>query len=70
MPPARHNIRGDMDSDVRLTLLEGDADSIENEMRGLRSSINKLTWAVVGVGLTIAGSGIMLALNLVANAPK
>ncbi len=51
--------------DVRLSLLEDDADEFEALTDEIVSAFRKLIMALVGITITLGTSTVMLALNLV-----
>jgi hypothetical protein len=65
---ARTEARAGFNPDTRIALLETDADDMECDMRSLKGSISKLTYAVVGAALTMGTTAVMLAINLAAMA--
>ena len=62
--PSRSEARAQFDNDTRVTLLESDADALENAVVGLKQTISKLTWSVVGAALSLTTASILLAVNL------
>ncbi len=51
--------------DVRLSLLEDDADEFEALTKEIVSAFRKLIMALVGITITLGTSTVMLALNLI-----
>lgn len=49
---------------VRVSLLEDDADSFEQEMKALKQSIQRLTYSITGATLSLVVGLIMWAVNI------
>lgn len=62
--PSRTEQRASFDNDTRVTLLEGDADSLEAAVTSLKTTMSKLTWAVVGASLALTTSALTLAVSI------
>jgi len=60
---SRQTARAAFDIDVRLTLLENDADDRETEIIALRQSINRMTGALMAAALTFGVMAVMFALT-------
>lgn len=60
----RHGSRKDYDMSVRVSLLEDDADSFEQEMKALKQSIQRLTYSITGATLSLVVGLIMWAVNI------
>lgn len=68
MSAARADERGGFEDAVRIRLLETDMDEVETDVNGIKTRIDKLTWAIVGAALTLTTSSVLLAINLAVTA--
>ncbi|KAA3641175.1 MAG: hypothetical protein DWP92_01630 [Armatimonadetes bacterium] len=64
---ARQTSRKAFDDSTRLSLLETDADEMAADIAAIRTLLQRLTWAIVGAGITFSTSSILLAINLTVN---
>ncbi len=62
---SRAHERKGFDQETRVTLLEGDADTIEVTVAGIQKSMQRVVSALIGATITLATSSILMALNLV-----
>lgn len=67
-PVSRVKEREHFGEETRLTLVEGDLDKMDVELRIMNERLQKIIWALVGMTITLATASVMLALNLVAGA--
>lgn len=51
-------------AEVRILLLEGDADLTDKTMSTLNDRVGKMLWAMVGILISTTTAAIMLVLNL------
>ena len=64
MAQARGEAREGMGVEVRIRLLEVDADDFDSAIEAINERLMKLTWAVTGAALSLTTASIMLAINL------
>ncbi len=62
---SRTHQRKGFDPETRTTLLEGDADNIENTVAGIQKSMQRVVTSLVTATITFGTSAVLLALNLV-----
>ena len=63
--PSRHNDRQSFDAATRLSLLENDADLMEELLHTLRAGQEWQTKLLVGVVISLSTGAILMALNLI-----
>lgn len=56
--------RAGFTSDVRLRLLEDDADELQLAVSSVNDRLGKILWALVGVLISVTTSAILLAVNM------
>ena len=61
----RHTDRQGYDAATRISLLEGDLDTMEEKLRVLREGQEWQTKLLVGVVISLSTGAILMALNLV-----
>lgn len=63
--PSRNEERKGMDTSTRLTLLEHDADDMQEAAELINRKLTQVLVLVVGTALTTGTAAVMLAANLV-----
>ncbi len=61
----KRDVRQTFDLDVRMSLSEGDLDSLEKVVSDMQDQIRRLTFAVVGAALSLATASVLLGMNLI-----
>lgn len=60
----RASDRAGFTDNVRLRLLEDDADELHAAVTSMNDRLGKILWAVVGVLISVTTSAVLLALSL------
>lgn len=62
---SRHSQRAGMDPETRLTLLEHDADELEDVAKSIDGKLSKVLYLVIGTALTTGTAAVLFAADLI-----
>lgn len=62
--PPRPEARKHFDQETRMSLMEGDADQFEIQIKALDSKLDKIMWTNVGILISLATGAVLMAANI------